>query len=125
MRDKESTLPRPLSPAAVQEVDDVCDRFLKARDSGQQPRIEGFLGQVGEQARSSLLEHLLREELEWRGNKGERPTEEEYLARFHGPDGQVVRKVFATVPKNSSKPRFIGRWSGGPPRCHLPIAHVA
>jgi serine/threonine-protein kinase len=101
MSDNESTLPEPLPLAAVREVDDACDRFLKARDSGQQPRIEDYLGQVGEQARSTLLEHLLREELEWRAKKGERPSEEEYLARFPGPAEQVVKRVFGAVPEGA------------------------
>jgi serine/threonine-protein kinase len=99
MSDNDSTLHEPLPLAAVREVDDACDRFLKARDCGQPPLIEDYLGKVGEQARSTLLEHLLREELEWRGNKGERPAEEEYLARFPGPDGQVVKRVFAALPE--------------------------
>jgi serine/threonine-protein kinase len=101
MSDNESTLPEPLPLAAVREVDDACDRFLKARDSDQRPRIEDYLGQVGEQARSTLLEHLLREELEYRVRKGERPTEEEYLARFSGPDELGVRRVFAAVPEGA------------------------
>jgi serine/threonine-protein kinase len=101
MSDNDSTLHEPLTLAVVREVDDACERFLKARDSGQRPRIEDYLGKVGGQARSALLAYLLQEELEYRVRNGERPTEEEYLGRFSGPDEQVVKRVFAALPEGA------------------------
>jgi serine/threonine protein kinase len=86
----------PLPLPDEREVDAVCLRFEAAWQAGQRPRIEDYLGQTPEPARSALLAELLRLELEYRGRNGEQPTEEEYRTRY--PDRELLGRVFAAVP---------------------------
>src|SRR5262245_47136324 len=88
----------PLS--VLERVDQVCDRFEAALpEAGQQtprPRIEDYLGDTPQPARSLLLAQLLGLELEYRHAAGEKPSLEDYQARF--PDhGEVVRRILTTL----------------------------
>ena len=47
-------------------VDSIADRFERAWNAGQRPRIEDYLGDFVEPRRSLLLEELLRVEGELR-----------------------------------------------------------
>src|SRR5258706_14028773 len=79
-----------LSPAAVEHIEEVCDRFEAAWRTGGLPRIEDFLGETPEPERSALLGELLVLELAYRRRRGDRPTSEEYRRRSPG-DGEHSR----------------------------------
>ena len=67
-------------------VDKVCDRFEKACQkagrSNPLPSLADYLGQTPELAHSEALRGLLILERAYRQERGEQPTEDEYLARF-------------------------------------------
>jgi hypothetical protein len=71
-----------LSASAVGRLDETCDRFEDAWQSGQRPRLEDFLTAVEEQERPILFRRLLDVELTYRRQVGEAPTPEEYASRF-------------------------------------------
>jgi serine/threonine-protein kinase len=68
------------------QVDAACDRFEAGWKAGQRPRIEAYLSEAPESHQAALLRELLLLEVEFRSRRGERPTPEEYRARFprHG-----------------------------------------
>src|SRR5208337_2938378 len=76
----------------------TCDRFEAAWRAGQRPRVEDFLGEVPETERPELLCELLLLELELRRARGERPTADEYRARFPS-DGALIDDVFREAPE--------------------------
>ncbi len=72
------SLPLPLK----RKIDEVCDQFEVAWNSGQHPRIENYLADKLEPERSTLLRELVALDLEFRSRSGEQPTIEEYRLRF-------------------------------------------
>src|SRR5690349_4426322 len=73
--------------------DERCDRFEKAWQAGERPRIEDYLADTSEPERSLLLRELLGLELAYRRLQGDTPLLEEYRQRFSDHD-QVVEAVF-------------------------------
>jgi hypothetical protein len=71
-----------LSPTMINGMDDACDRFEAAWKAGLHPRIEDYLEETAGPERSTLWHDLLVLELVYRRRQGERPTPEEYQARF-------------------------------------------
>jgi tRNA A-37 threonylcarbamoyl transferase component Bud32 len=67
-------------------VDQVCGRFEAAWRGGERPRVEDFLGDEPEPARSALLRELIFLEAYYRLARGEDFQLEEYQARFRIPD---------------------------------------
>ena len=53
------------------------NRFEDAWRAGRRPRIESFLAEVPEPARTALFAELLTVEVAWRKDRGEKPTREE------------------------------------------------
>ena len=91
----------PLTIAAA--VDRACDRFEAAWDSGSRPRIEDYLGGVGDPGRSHLFRELLTEDLRRRTAAGETISAEDYRARF--PDlAEVVGEVIGPDRGGSRPP---------------------
>jgi WD40 repeat protein/serine/threonine protein kinase len=70
-------------------VDRICDRFEAAWLAGERPRIEEFVRDVPEPEGSTLLRELLRLELHYRTQAGEKPTPEEYQQRFPEQSEQI------------------------------------
>jgi serine/threonine protein kinase/formylglycine-generating enzyme required for sulfatase activity len=70
----------PLSQA--KRVDEICSVFGRALLAEQRPRIEHHLAATAEPVRAALFRELLRIELAWRGQRGEKPTHQEYEVRF-------------------------------------------
>ena len=58
----------------LDRIDQVCDRFERAWNSGQRPRLEDYLGEIAEAYRPALLRDLLAAELDARRRLGERPA---------------------------------------------------
>jgi serine/threonine-protein kinase len=87
--DRGSPLPhRPLSGIA-----EVCERFTEAWNQGAHPRIEDYLSEVAEWARSQLLREMLLIDLERRCKRGDRPLSDEYEGRFPH-EAAIVRAAF-------------------------------
>ena len=76
------TIDASLSPLMIHRMDEVCDRFEAAWKAGLRPRIEDYLEETAGPERSVLWHDLLVLELVYRRRQGERPTPEEYRARF-------------------------------------------
>src|SRR5689334_10288001 len=70
------------SASRLSQIIKVCDRFEAAWRVGTPPAIEHELGGVEEDLRSCLLGHLVGLEVELRRERGERPSMQEYFARF-------------------------------------------
>ena len=71
-----------LPPTAAARIDDACEHFMSAWQSGQRPRIEDALEAWPASHSMALLRNLLALELSRRRREGEDPTPAEYLARF-------------------------------------------
>jgi eukaryotic-like serine/threonine-protein kinase len=87
-----------LSLADLQRVVEICTRFEDEWLAGRQPRVEDFLGQAAESARSALLRDLLRLDLHYRRKAGERPSPEEYRRRLP-KYAAVIDATFAAAPE--------------------------
>jgi serine/threonine protein kinase/formylglycine-generating enzyme required for sulfatase activity len=82
-----------LPASRLNQIVEVCDRFEAAWRAGIPRAIEHMLAEVGDELRPHLLGLLLTLEVELRQQRGERPTPEEYLARFPGNE-DLVRAAF-------------------------------
>ncbi len=82
--------PRSDSPALsdFEPIVHLCDQFEQgwSAKEGIKPRIEDVLPQVAEPLRRELFKQLLAIEMQLRLRAGERPTVEEYRARFPTQD---------------------------------------
>jgi eukaryotic-like serine/threonine-protein kinase len=88
-------------------LDERADQFEHEwKLGGQRPRIEDYLAGHNRAARGLLLQELLRMERELRETAGEKPSSDDYLARF--PDERdAVEAAFgvnANRPARSSEP---------------------
>jgi Ser/Thr protein kinase RdoA (MazF antagonist) len=72
-------------------LEQLCNRFEAAWQSasGPRPRIEAFLEEVRGPSRAVLLCELLRLDLVYCRQQGERPTAAAYLARFPEEEGRI------------------------------------
>jgi tetratricopeptide (TPR) repeat protein len=102
-------------PLDVEEqVDKICDRFEDAWKQGQRPRIEDYLGKIGEAGRTALLHHLIKLDIDYRRRAGEDPTAEDYRRLFPTSDCRVsVHTVLdPTRPEvdATGNPERVGRY---------------
>jgi serine/threonine-protein kinase len=74
-------------------IDEICQRFEAAWQTGPAPRLEVYLGVSEGPERAALLRDLLRVELELRPQSNGVLSVEEYLARFPGDEG-LIREEF-------------------------------
>jgi serine/threonine-protein kinase len=95
-------------------VDAVCERFERAWEAALRPRIEDYLGDEAEPARSVLLHELLLSELEWRLRHGERPSRPEYRVRLPS-HGAVIDAAFEAIAHADHRPDSGAGQEGGPP----------
>jgi serine/threonine-protein kinase len=80
-------------------IDAVCDRFEAAWRAGQSPDASSFLADAREELRQPLFRDLLRIDLQYRHERGERPDAPKYRQRF--PElSEVVDAVFASALKD-------------------------
>ena len=89
-----------LPPTAAARIDDACDHFMSAWQSGQRPRIEDALEAWPASHSLALLRNLLALELSRRRREGEGPTPAEYLARFP-EQGQLIDALFRELIANA------------------------
>ncbi len=93
MTDEANAGDAPLSVAALRRIDRICREFENALKGGPPPQIEDFLGDARGAERSELLKELLLLDLDYRTQRGERPTPQEYEARFPR-DCALMQEVF-------------------------------
>jgi serine/threonine protein kinase len=72
--------------AQARRVDQVCDRFEAAWQTGQRPRLEDYLDEAPEPQRSVLLGELLKVDVAYRRRAGEDPCPDDYRQRFPSLD---------------------------------------
>jgi superkiller protein 3 len=82
--------------ATLKRIDEVCDRFEKAWQAGQRPRLEAFLDAVEEAEQTALLRELLLLDLHYRAEAGEQPDAKDYH-RLRGYE-ELVEELFSAVP---------------------------
>jgi serine/threonine protein kinase len=91
---------------SAQFVDDVCLRFedawKRARNIGEAPRIETFLGGTAEPRRSELLYELVALDIDYRRLLGENPKALAYLNRFPHIDPDRLERL-VTAPRGAAK----------------------
>jgi WD40 repeat protein len=90
----------PLSQA--RQVERICSRFESSWQAGQRPRIEDYLHDMLEPARTALLCELIALEAEYRQRQGETPHAEEYLARFPSLDPDWLRQTLSAPPASNA-----------------------
>jgi WD40 repeat protein/tRNA A-37 threonylcarbamoyl transferase component Bud32 len=84
------------TPSAIRRLEALCDRHEADLAAGLHPLIEERLADSGNALHASLLRELLILEVAYRLRTGERPTIEEYQARF--PERvETVAVAFASV----------------------------
>jgi formylglycine-generating enzyme required for sulfatase activity len=85
--------------SVARRVDAVCYRFEMAWKAGQRPRLEEFLGDMPEPARSVLFRELLELELGYRRENDETFAADEYRKRF--PDHtELIAAVFSELDES-------------------------
>ncbi len=95
----EPTLPHEELPRHLTEfVSRACDAFETAWQTGQEPPLEPYLGQVVEPARTALLRRLLVLDLIYRRQAGQHPTPEDYTRRFPEHAEMIGNLVLAVGP---------------------------
>jgi serine/threonine protein kinase len=94
------------SPARV--VDEECDRFEADWRAGRKTPIECYVERAAVPDRRKLFRELLALELELRRNRGERPTPEEYRARFPA-EAEVIAATFASIQMSQTTLDVPGR----------------
>jgi serine/threonine protein kinase len=115
----EEALSNPESlPLSLQKrVDEACDRFEAAwrgepggaapGGAQRRPLIEDYLAHASQPERLEQLRQLLGLEIEFRLESGEKPTVDEYLARFPG-HSEAIRAIFQGVLAREEGPSPIG-----------------
>src|SRR5262245_60369138 len=99
MPPEESSDPASNFTSLMERIDSVCDRFVLAWKQGLPPRIEEYLFEFQGPERVVLFRHLLEAELDLRNNRGERPAQEDYVARF--PDYRsLIESLIQACRKN-------------------------
>jgi serine/threonine protein kinase len=91
-----ASTPRSLPLTLAGRIDRVCDHFEADWRAGQRPELEAYLAGAPEPDRPMLLRELLLLELGFRRERGERPTPEEYQARFPR-QGRLVTSAFESA----------------------------
>lgn len=110
----EPSAPAPLTPADVYRIEDICDRFEKAWKAaaytGQAPRLEDVLRGAPVTGRVRLLGKLIRLDLDYRRQRGEQPTAEEYRRRFP-KEAAAISGVLEPLPAGPSRPARLSHGS--------------
>jgi serine/threonine protein kinase/Flp pilus assembly protein TadD len=102
MLDPRGSVLLPLDAAC--QIDAICERFEQALQAGRPLTIENCLADSASDGLEpcTLLRELLALDVEYRLRRGERPTPDDYLARFH-PNEPIVELVFQESAKSQSE----------------------
>jgi serine/threonine-protein kinase len=103
-----------LSPQELEQIIEICERFEAGWDlpQAERPRIEVEVAAIPEPLRSRLLRELLALEIELRQRRGERPTPEEYRARFPDHAAAIVAAFDTIRDDMESMPGATGPQAG-------------
>jgi len=74
----------------IRQIDEICDAFDAAWNSGHSPRISDFAARIDESSRQALIRELVVLEVECRTKRGESPTVADY-AIFGEDIAQLVK----------------------------------
>jgi serine/threonine protein kinase len=88
-----------LSRSRLQRIDEICDRFEEAWQTGQRPRLDDYLGDTSECERSALVRELIALDIDYRRKEGETPQVEEYRAQFPSLDLAPFNDPWLTIPQ--------------------------
>ncbi len=88
---------------AAHRIDQACDRFEADWRSGNQPSIARYLADAQAEDYSTLLLELVLLDIEWRKRSGEKPSEEDYLAKLKGLDRSWLEEVLSGSGTKRSK----------------------
>ena len=77
----------------------IHEAFEKALQSDEPARIENFIEDLPDEERSSVLPELIAVEVEFRMNRGDSPSPDDYLARFP----QASTEIDLAFSRHSSK----------------------
>jgi serine/threonine protein kinase len=78
---------------ALEQIDQLCERFEARWTAGEAPALEDFLAAAPPEGRTSLLRELLPLEVGYRRQRGESPTCEAYAGRWPD-DADLIRQVW-------------------------------
>jgi serine/threonine-protein kinase len=105
-----------LTPDLARRLDPICDAFeaawKTARSLGARPRIEDFLTEMPEPTRALLLRELVRADVHYRQELGERLLPEDYRARFPELDPQWL--AGAMLPPIETQAKLLDATVDGP-----------
>ncbi len=93
-----------LEPGLAARLEPVCDRYESQWLAGATPRPENFLSQVEELDRPALLRELLALDFDYRAQRGERPTAQEYCLRIPAYNS-VIEEAFALSATGPKTPK--------------------
>jgi serine/threonine-protein kinase len=105
----------PLSESLGRLVDQVCNRFEAAWQSGQRPRIAGHLSGWEGQPRTALLRELVLLDLDYRRAAGESPGPHDYLGPFPELDADWLANALASPATTGPTPLGETTLEGPPP----------
>jgi tetratricopeptide (TPR) repeat protein/tRNA A-37 threonylcarbamoyl transferase component Bud32 len=104
-----------LTPDQALLVEKLCTRFEDAWKKGERPRVEDFLGDVGDDLRPVLLRELILLDMDYRRRLGENPRPEDYW--FPGidaptPDAEATLPFpKGHTPADAGVPARVGRYT--------------
>ena len=98
--DHDGRLEATVASGLLKQVNQICQTFSEAWQSGEPVRIEDYLIDVCEAGRSELLQELIQEEIVLRRQSGQRVSIDQYIHRFPAHRDFVVKAL-----KLSGEPR--------------------
>jgi serine/threonine-protein kinase len=123
-KDDQYTLPE----SKALYVDQICNRFEEAWQTGSRPRMEDYLADVGDPMRSALVRELVLLDIDYRRLSGEDPQPADYLAAFTTLDSEWLAREMVAPTKARSDRNDQNLAAGAHrircPHCHNPIQLV-
>ena len=98
--------------AGKSEIDVLSEEFDEALSTGAEPELDLFLRKGKHAKLDELLASLLRSELQWRLNNGEKPEMASYLSRFP-QQADTIRSVFDEVTEEGTIVVNVAENNGG------------
>jgi serine/threonine-protein kinase len=94
-----------LSATLARRVDQACNRFERAWQSGAPPQIEDFLSASSDAEHTALLHELILLDIDYRRQHGQEPQPHDYASRFpHLPPDWLEQACSSNQPTVDSAP---------------------
>lgn len=94
--------PASLPLELAQEIDTICTRFEQVWKTGAEPRIEEYLANTPDVAKSMLLRELILLDIYYRRRRGESISVDHYKARFSNLDEEWLNKAQSSEAARAS-----------------------